>query len=77
MKLLIGARADPNKADNRGNTPLYYSALSGHIHVHVVKILLDGGAHPNHANKKGVTPLSLAVFEGKQNVVELIQNAVA
>ncbi|XP_046564767.1 E3 ubiquitin-protein ligase mind-bomb-like isoform X2 [Haliotis rubra] len=59
VKLLIGAKADLNKADDEGDTPLHY-AVSGEQPI-VVGILLDAKARGNTKNNKGLTPLHLAV----------------
>ena len=60
VRVLLNLRADPNKADNNGHTPLYYSARRGYTKV--VQLLLDFGAQPNKAGERtwtqpGWTPL--------------------
>ena len=69
VQFLLDRGADPNKADNYGQTPLHYAALRGHKDV--VKLLLDRGAQPN-MYFLGNTPLHEAACNGYKDVVELL-----
>lgn len=53
-RLLLAAGADPNAADENGNTPLML-ALFGKTDSTTVRILLDAGADPDRKNARGVT----------------------
>ena len=52
---LIHGGADPNKANNSGQSPLHLANANGHSDV--MKVLLKGGANPNKADSRGKTPL--------------------
>ncbi|XP_071111879.1 E3 ubiquitin-protein ligase MIB2-like [Haliotis cracherodii] len=65
-KLLISAKADLNKADNDGDTPLHY-AVSGEQPM-LVGILLDAKARGDTKNNKGLTPIHLAVAKKNPSV---------
>ena len=69
VSLLLHEKADPNKANSEGVTPLQLSAGK----IDVVKTLLDGGAKPNKEDNNGWTPLHLAahVYNSK-DVVQLL-----
>ena len=68
--LLLDRGAEPNMADQDGNTPLHEAANEGHKDV--VQLLLDGGAEPNRADQDGWTPLHDAADEGHKDVVQLL-----
>lgn len=57
--LLLQHDADPNQADENGDTPLLWSAYYGDSTS--CKILLQKGAKPNHLNSDGTTALFMAV----------------
>lgn len=63
-------RADLDKQDAEGNTPLHLAAGGGFIEV--VKELLEQGASPTVENKQGLTPLHLAAKGGHREVVKLL-----
>src|SRR3990167_1677409 len=72
VKQLLAAGADPNIADNHGNTPLHHGSYNGHLEV--VKKLLRGsddgvGADPNIVNMSDKTPLLWASRNGHLEVV--------
>ena len=68
VKLLLDAgRADPNKANRRGESPLI--AASSNSAAAIVQLLLDAGANPNQADDRGVTPLIKVSM--KEGIAEL------
>jgi len=58
IQALLDAGADPNAADDAGDTPLFFAAFSKNKNV--VKILLDGGANSAAQNNDRDTPLHAA-----------------
>jgi ankyrin repeat protein len=59
VKLLLEAKAEPNKGDKLdGITPLYTAAGKGHTEC--VKLLLEAKADPNKGDRRGETPLYTA-----------------
>ena len=46
---IVGEKADVNKRDDRGKTPLMIASQFGHIGV--LKGLLEFKANPNHVNQ--------------------------
>ena len=59
VKILLNAGADPNKADNWGESPLHSAAFFGKTNA--VKLLLYQGANPNQVNRCGRTALTYAL----------------
>ena len=70
VQILIDKGADPNRADQWGQTPVSMAAGVGHTDV--VQLLLDKGADPNEADTRGVTTLHLASIIGHKYVVHLL-----
>jgi hypothetical protein len=66
--------ADPNWADQHGNTALHLAAGMGFVKV--VDLLLMAGADPRAANLKGATALVLAAERGHREVVDRLQGAL-
>ena len=64
--------ADPNKANDDGETPLYRAARIGETKI--VKALLEAGADPNKSDNSGCTPLywAAAAVLGKLDDVKLL-----
>ena len=72
---LIAAGADPNVADNRGNTPLHRVALGGYKAC--VAALIAAGADPNAVNDDGYTSLHWAVYNNHEACVAALVAAGA
>ena len=70
VKELVDKGVDVNYQGTHGNTPLGYSAYSGHEEI--VRLLLDAGADPNIPAFDGWSPLALAVYECHPRLVELL-----
>merc|ERR1712087_244469 len=71
VTMLLHNKADVNQAEQRGHTPLWISALRGHVEV--VRVLLS---HPNididYKDLSGVTALWAACQNNNSQVVELL-----
>jgi ankyrin repeat protein len=67
---LLANGADPNLADEGGNTPLHLAALTRDAGV--AQSLLDAGARLDAINREDMTPLSLACEAGNWVVVEFL-----
>jgi ankyrin repeat protein len=69
--LLATGKVDVDAKDNRGRTPLWWAAKSGHEAV--VKLLLDTGkVDADSKDKDGQTPLWWAAANGHEAVVKLL-----
>ncbi|KAG2452708.1 hypothetical protein HYH02_002940 [Chlamydomonas schloesseri] len=68
-------RADPNKPNSEGATPLHAAAKIGKKAV--AHLLLRAGANPNVANKEHEAPLHVAAARGHVGVMELLLEAKA
>ena len=71
VKLLLKARADINKRNQYGKTPLCWAIHIGQIDM--VQILLDNRADPNKADNDGVTPLLFAAKRGNTNNTAVVK----
>jgi|TARA_Y100000310_G_scaffold271183_1_gene285566 cytohesin len=60
--LLLKEKANPNKADRAGYTPLHHAAYDGFKRV--ADVLLEAGADPGAENRKGERPIELAMKRG-------------
>jgi ankyrin repeat protein len=67
---LLANGANPNLADDAGNTPLHLAALTRDAGV--AQSLLDAGARLDAINREDMTPLSLACEAGNWVVVEFL-----
>lgn len=67
---LLANGADPNLADDGGNTPLHLAALTRDAGV--AQSLLDAGARLDAINREDMTPLGLACEAGNWVVVEFL-----
>jgi ankyrin repeat protein len=65
--MLVDAGADPNVADNRGNTPLHRVALGGYKAC--VAAIIAAGADPSAVNDDGYTSLHWAVYNNHEACV--------
>lgn len=64
VKLLLAAKAEPNRIDEEGRTPLSYAAEAGKKEV--VELLLAAKADPTLADKSERTPLLHAALHHKK-----------
>lgn len=65
---LLGAGADPNRPDGRGDTPLHYAvSRSSRFSLGIVAALLDHGARGDLAGAHGETPLQRFARVGKND----------
>ena len=71
----LSAGANPNVADDDGNTALNLAAAGGHTEV--VKTLLSAGANPNAVNNRGLTALILAARKRHAEIVKMLLEAGA
>jgi ankyrin repeat protein len=71
LLLNVGAKADVNKADNHGNTPLISATLIGQKDI--ARLLLNAGADVNQADSNGKTPLYWASSHHHNDIVKLLQ----
>ena len=60
IRILLGHRAKPGRANRNGETPLHLAARS-HDRAGGVSALLDAGADPNRTDHRGDTPLHAAL----------------
>ncbi len=76
VKILLGAKANPNITDNYGLTALIYAALYPE-NIGLVLDLIEGGANVNIRSKRGYTALTNATENGDINAVNALLNAGA
>ena len=67
VRLLLAAGADPDAADEDGDTALHFVAKSGREEV--VGALAEGGADLDKANDNGATTLMYAASSGHSGAV--------
>ena len=75
MDILIGHGANPNIADNDGDTPLHVAAIYGRPEA--IKLLLGAGADINITNNNGETSLLWAAGNNKTEAMKLLIEAGA
>jgi ankyrin repeat protein len=73
VSLLLGAKADVNATDHKGQTPLCAAAAKGHVAV--IAALLASKAALNVADEDRKTPLQRAVAAGHSAAAALLQEA--
>uniref|UniRef100_A0A6N2KC42 Potassium channel n=1 Tax=Salix viminalis TaxID=40686 RepID=A0A6N2KC42_SALVM len=75
LKRLIGAGADPNKADYDRRSPLHIAASKGYEDISL--LLIEQGVDVNISDKFGNTPLLEAIKGGHDEVASLLVQAGA
>ena len=75
VELLLKEGADPNKANNYEESPLFSAVRNDDIDV--VKLLIEGGADPNKVEGNGRTPLHIATLHYSREVVKMLLDAGA
>ena len=73
LKQLLGAGADVNAVDAKGNSALMEASAQGHAAT--VAFLLTAGADVNLKSKAGVTALKRAMLGGQQPVIDMLEEA--
>ena len=68
--LIDNFKADPNKKNQQGETPLTFAVLNNKPES--LNVLLLNGADPNKENKQRETPLTLAVEQNNEQMVKAI-----
>lgn len=81
IQYLLNEKFDPNQPNEYGNTPLYLAVNAckddyNSDWVPVVECLLKSFADPTFSNKKRVTPLDLAVRNGNDTIVKLLEKHI-
>lgn len=71
VRLLLERGADPNQADENGNTPLMEAASQG-CDREVMRALLAAGAKPGTVNRAGLTAFEMGLFFGHDGLEELL-----
>ncbi len=69
-KLIENHEADPNQADELGNTPLHWACLVSRGRTEIGNFLIDNGANPNQPNRIGQIPLHWAC---RGDHIEIVQ----
>ncbi len=68
----VEAKAELNKEDSWGQTPLHLACSYKKPDTEIIKLLLDAGANPDAKNVEDETPLCKAVKTADINVVQLL-----
>lgn len=68
--LLLNNKADPNKQDKFGSTPLHDACYEENENI--VSLLLNNNADPNKQDKFGYTPLHCAFYAGHGKIISLL-----
>ena len=71
VKLYLERRAEPNRADQYGYTPLHKASRYGYKDV--TQVLLDNGVEINLVARDGFTPLGSATEMGHTDIVNLLR----
>mmetsp|Transcript_50211 Transcript_50211/g.93502 ORF Transcript_50211/g.93502 Transcript_50211/m.93502 type:complete len:250 (+) Transcript_50211:293-1042(+) len=75
VKILLLAGANPDFENNRRQTPVHAAAEAGMVNI--VKALIEGGARLDTHDEEGRTPLQCAADNNHDEVVDLINGAMA
>lgn len=67
---VVASRADIDKVDEHGRTPLFNAALNNNKDI--IQFLIAKKADVNKANDIGWTPLYIAAFYGHKDIVQLL-----
>lgn len=76
VNYLLTHGANPNIADNDGNTPLTLIYNEKGV-CKIIRLLVQHGGDINHKNKKGETPLSIAQKYNNPELIKCIQELIA
>ena len=76
VKILLDAGAEPNIADDYGDSCLH-AAIRGQCNTETIQKIVDHGAHVNVLNKDGATPLLLACSTAQAEAVRLLLKSKA
>jgi ankyrin repeat protein len=79
VELLLAHGASVNKQDNGGRTPLHMATwyiVDIHNQLEVVRVLLAHGANPSITNTAGKSALEIAVCLGKDEIAEMLLDAM-
>jgi hypothetical protein len=71
VQVLLDLGADVNVRNERGETPLYYTAVDDG-YIEVVRVLLEHGANVGAEDMEGRTPFSLAKKYGCDGIMKLL-----
>lgn len=72
VRMLLAHKADPERRNRRGQTPLGGAAFKGDVAI--VRLLLDAGADPSADNGMGLTPIRAAALFGRTGALDLLQS---
>lgn len=75
LSMLLGLRADPNLATNKGKTALGFASKRGCIEN--IRLLLEKGSNLESRDHQGWTPLLLAVKANQQEALQVLLDARA
>jgi ankyrin repeat protein len=75
VQQLLDAKADPNKADKEGKTPLWWATHNSNKDI--VRMLLNAKANPDVSSKDGITPLFQAVLSKNKDIIQILLAAKA
>jgi ankyrin repeat protein len=70
MKVLVDLKADVNKADPDGNTPLLLAVMQDHVPS--IKVLLDNHVDTEGLGPEGYRPLAVAIVEDKYEAAKAL-----
>jgi ankyrin repeat protein len=71
VKQLLDARAEPNKVEIEGWSPLHWTAVNNHVRV--CQLLLENGADPSLKDSRGLIPQDWAISRGNNEIVAMIR----